>query len=368
MKKGELQQILWNQQYKIWKKGNLQTKDIFDIHYNARQRTYKVGEAYSGNNLYSMGYALRDYSGYRGQIYCATEHFVTAGKTDNVGEYRDNDRKILLVPSDDRRNTLQPLTDKLIITYGPGVIPYTKNIYSDLAMQDVKSYLGKTLLLFPRHSSDDSVVMENRKKFVDYINDIVKTYNYDTVLCCLFYVDITRGAYLEYERYGWIPVTAGHQANYDFAYCLRTLINLSDHVVMQGYGSSANYAMYLKTPVTFYSASRSVNIEGKGVDENHNSWMLPFEQEMEALFGEYSEKISEKQYGRTSQLFGFNDVRTPQEMQAILELAKAIEHSKKLDIDQIQSLLRKEKFACINKIVSDAIAIREKSLMGQNNR
>jgi len=360
MVKGELQQILWNQQYHIWKKGNLQTKDIFDIHYNARQRSYKVGEVYSGNSLYSMGYALREYSDYHKQIYCATEHFVTAGKTDNVGEFRDNDRKILLVPSDDRRNTLQPLTDKLIITFGPGVIPYTRNIYSDLAMQDVKSYLGKTLLLFPRHSSDDSIVLENRKKFVDYINDIVQQYNYDTVLCCLFYVDITRGAYLEYQKYGWIPVTAGHQANYDFGYCLRTLMNLADHVIMQGYGSSANYAMYLNTPVTFYSAGRGVNIEGRGIDENHNAWMEPFEKEMSELFGDYCETITEKQYLRISDLFGFNDVRTPQELKAILDLAAAIEKDKTINVQHIESILQKEKYACIRKTVMDAIKVRDK--------
>ncbi len=360
MKNGELNQILWNQQYKIWKKGRFQTKDIFDIHYNARQRSYKVGEKYAGNNLYSMGYALREYSGYYKQIYCATEHFVTAGKTDNVGEFRDNDRKILLVPSDDRRNTLQPLTDKLIITYGPGVIPYTQNIYSDLAMQDVKSYLGKTLLLFPRHSSDDSAVLEDRKKFVEYINDIATQYHYDTVLCCLFYVEITRGAYLEYEKYGWIPVTAGHQANYDFGNCLRTLINLSDHVVMQGYGSSANYAIYLNTPVTFYSASRSVHIEGRGIDMDHNQWMAPFEKEMADLFGDYSEEISSKQYDRISNLFGFNDVRSPEELRAILELAKRIENDRKLDIDHIRSLIKKDRFGCINKIVTEAIEAREK--------
>ncbi|WP_022768237.1 hypothetical protein [Butyrivibrio sp. NC2007] len=360
MGKGELQQILWNQQYKIWKKGNLQTKDIFDIHYNARQRSYKVGEVYSGNNLYSMGYALREYSDYHKQIYCATEHFVTAGKTDNVGEFRDNDRKILLVPSDDRRNTLQPLTDKLIITYGPGVIPYTKNIYSDLAMQDVKSYLGKTLLLFPRHSSDDSIVLENRKRFVDYINNIVEQYNYDTVLCCLFYVDITRGAYLEYQKYGWIPVTAGHQANYDFGYCLRTLINLSDHVIMQGYGSSANYALYLKKPVTFYSASRSVNIEGRGVDQDHNAWMKPFEEEMIELFGDYNEEINDRQYSRVSELFGFNDVRSPEELKAILELAAQIENKKCIDESYIRTQLTQKRFSCIERIVSDALNVRNK--------
>ncbi len=358
MKNGELKQIAWNSQYKIWKKGDFRAKNIFDIQYNARKRTYKTGELFSTNELYSLGYTLRHYSGYYKQVYCATEHFVQPDTFHNAHEYRDNDRKILLVPSKHRRDELQPLSDKLMIPYGPGAIPYATNIYSDVAMDDVKSFLGKTLLVFPRHSNVGMRVMANKNEFAEYVNDIVKKYSYDTVLCCLYFTDIERGAYLEYQRYGWIPVTAGHRDNYDFADCLRTIISLADHVIVHGHGSHLSYAGYLKKPVTFYPADRTIFIEGQGADVNHNPWAKRFEDVLLENYGEYKEDYGTEQYERFDELFGYSDVRTPEELRAILEFAHAIEKDKQIDVGKIQNLLQKDKFKSIKGIVEEAIECR----------
>jgi len=352
-------QIFWNAQYKIWKKGNLEAKDIFDIHYIARQRSYKVGEFFAGNSMYSMGYSLREYSGYFKQLYVATEHFVNAGKLDSTHEYKDNPCKILLVPSDNRRETLQKYTDKLIIPFGPGMFPYTKCIYSDFAIPDIKSYLGKTLLIFPRHSNYDSIVIDNRKRFVDFVNDIARTYNYDTVVCSLYYVDIARGAYMDYEKYGWKTWTAGHSANYDFGNCLRTMITLADHIVVQGYGSPSNYALYLNKPVTFYPASRSVKIEGRGIDEDHNNYVKEFEDKMYDLFGQYTEEVTEEQKEYVSTLFGYNRVRSPREMNAILSLAAKIVNDKTVNINHIKKIISKTEYDCIRRIIQEAIDVRK---------
>ena len=358
MNKGDFQQIVWNKQYKIWKKGNLQSKNIFDICYNARQRSFKVGEKYSSNSLYSMGYSLREYSNYYGQIYCATEHFVQPNVFRNVQDYRDNDRKILLIPSKHRRDELQPFTDKILIPYGPGVIPYASMIYSEAAMADVKSYLGKTLLVFPRHSHVGMYIMADKNEFIQYVNRIAKENAYDTVLCCLFFVDVERGAYLEYEKNGWIPVTAGHQANFDFASCLKTIISLSDHVIVQGHGSHVSYSLYLRKPLTFYPADRSIFIEGQGVEKDHNSWAKAFEDELLAEFGQYQDLITDTQYSRFDELFGYSEVLSPQQLKAVMMFAKEIENDRGICEKHIDRLLNHEKYGCIKEIIMSAMESR----------
>ena len=124
-------------------------------------------------------------------------------------------------------------------------------------------------------------------------------------MVCLYYADIYRGAAIGYEKRNWIVVSAGYKANADFADCLTTIIDLSDCVVSQGYGSSAIYAVYREKPLLYIPSSRQIEIADKGVFEDKNEWMLPYEKMLSDLFSEYSEKLTRKQYECCSKIYGF---------------------------------------------------------------
>lgn len=354
---GDLKQIIWNVDHNIWKARNYDAKDIFDIHYIARQRNYKVGEYYHSNRMYSMGYILREFSGYRGQVYCATTHAVSAGAYYDIADFKNNDRKIFLTRSVQRRNEIQSVSNKLIIPIGPGAMPYTKGIYSDIQLEDVKKNLGKTLLVIPKHTVNDSSVDMEFNQFADFVKEIASQYKFDTVLCCLYYADIIKGANIPYERLGWKVVTAGYKGNYDFADCLNTIYSMADCIIGQGYGGSSVYPLLFRKPYTYYPASRDVVVEGKGLikSEDHNAWADEYEKIMVKLFGNFSEKITEEQWKTLDELYGYSEVKSKEQMKAILEFARDIENDKGINERHINSLLKRKKYSVIKDVISDAL-------------
>lgn len=342
-------------------------RNIFDHHYIARQRNERSHELFSGNSIYSIGYVLRRYSNYNGKIYCASEHGLPAGSTKDIAEYKDNDRKIIFVMSEDRRRFIQSQTNKLLIPIGPSIMPYCSNIYSDFVMEAIKHNLGKTLLAFPQHCCADSECIQTADDFMDYIDELVSVFHYDTVLVCLYYEDIYRGEFIKYQRYkGRVVVTAGHKHNYDFADCLKTIINLSDHVATQGYGSSAIYSIYLKKPVFYFPASRGRKIENKGVFEDKNPWMQPYEEKLEELaklsLNDISEasldSMAEAQWNWANKIYGFSTVLSPDQMHELLEFAKAIEKTDVSDDEKIKRKLSKDQYKNIRELAEEAIRYR----------
>ena len=342
-------------------------RNIFDFNYIARQRNARSNELFSGNSIYSMGYVLRKYSKYKGKIYCASEHGLPAGSTKDSREYKDNNRKIIFVMSEDRRKFIQCQTNKLLVPIGPSIMPYCTNIYSDFVMDAIKRNLGKTLLVFPQHSCGDSECLQTADGFLSYIDELVSVFHYDTVLVCLYYEDIYRGEFIKYHRFnGSVVVTAGHKHNYDFADCLKTIINLSDHVVTQGYGSSAIYSMYLKKPVFYFPGSRGRKIENKGIFEDKNPWMQPYEDKLEELakvsldhISETSlDRMQEEQWAWADKIYGFSEALSPEQIYELLEFAKTIERIGILNDSKIHQKLRSDKFKKIRELVEECICYR----------
>lgn len=342
-------------------------KNIFDFHYIARQRNARSNERFSGNSIYSMGYVLRKYSGYQGKIYCGSEHGLPAGSTKDTREYKDNDRKIICVMSEDRRNFIQPQTNKLLIPIGPSIMPYCSNIYSDFVMEAIKRNLGKTLLVFPQHSCADSECIQTADTFMDHLEELLSVFHYDTVLICFYYEDIYRGEFIKYHRYQKsVVVTAGHKHNTDFADCLKTIINLSDHVVTQGYGSSAIYSMYLKKPVFYFPGSRGRKIENKGIFEDKNPWMQPYEDKLAELskfsLNHLSEinlsRMQEEQWNWANKVYGFSETLTPQQMYELLTFARAIERIGIQNDRKLQKKLHSGKYEKIKELIEEALCCR----------
>lgn len=345
-------------------------KNIFDFHYIARQRNARTDELFSGNSIYSMGYVLRKCSRYKGKIYCATEHGLPAGSTKDAREYKDNNRKIICVMSADRRNFIQPLTNKLLVPIGPSIMPYCTNIYSDFVMEAIKRNLGKTLLVFPQHSCADSECLQTADAFLNYIDELVSVLHYDTVLVCLYYEDIYRGEFIKYHRYREsVVVTAGHKHNLDFADCLKTIINLSDHVVTQGYGSSAIYSMYLKKPVFYFRGSRGRKIENKGIFEDKNPWMQPYEDKLEELSGLSLDHVSETSLDRmqkaqwdwADRIYGFSEALRPEQVYELLKFARAIERTGIMNDKKIHKKLRSDQYKNIRDLVEESLCCRNEN-------
>ena len=340
--------------------------NIFDYNFVIRDRRPKTQEVYDGNMMYGIGGVLREYTGYGKKIYCAVEHGTPTEREDNVVEYRDNRMPVLLLHSDQRRDFLKDKTDKVMFTIGPNFMPYEKGLYSDFSLKSTKKNLGKTLLIYPQHNNDTSEFVEfthNRDQLIEYVKKVKEIGGFSTVVVCLYYIDVERGMQFFYEQQGWIVVSAGKNTNYDFPACFKTILKISDYVIAQSITGIA-FAMYENIPCTFYPGAREmINENGKIVEDawtiNGKSWIAKTEQELCRLFGDYSEKITDEQKAWCEYIWGYNCVKTPEELKLIFDFSRAIRKHYR-NHEYVRKVSTRKKYEKIKVYIEDALLASER--------
>jgi len=350
-----------NKYYKkyIFEKPYFKVDNIFDYNYIIRKRKSIYQEDMPANEMYGIGYCFRRYSGYYGQIYCASEHGIPPLRVDNYGEFRDNGASILLVPSVQRREILQPLTNKLILTYGPSFIPYACPIYDEFSIKNIKNTYGKTLVVFPQHDNDVAVhigYLENANRFIEITKEVKEKFQFDTVIACMYYIDIERGMDKLYRDQGWQIVSAGYNKNYDFADCLLTIFKLSDGIITQGFTGIA-YATYLGIPALYVPGRYKLNHATIGKQEVPD-WVIPTDKELERIFGKYFDKVTDEQMNYCNEVWGYDQVKTQEELREIFLLAKDLKKRNIEKKDKIDILLNSDKYSKISFFVAEAIKCR----------
>jgi hypothetical protein len=145
----------------------------------------------------------------------------------------------------------------------------------------------------------------------------MRKYEYDTVRACLYWknIDLAR----EYQKFGIEVVTAGHAFDPLFLPRLRSLIELSDLTVSNCVGTHLGYSVSLGKPHLL------VNQDIERVDsknEYYKGFVEDYLKEIEKLnsaFGKYSESVTIDQRKILSYYAGFEHLKTPEEMNKILQ-------------------------------------------------
>ena len=339
--------------------------NIFDYYYNARYRVGYYNEKYDPNIMYGMGTVFRDYAKYNKQIYCTTEHGIPPLRVDNFSEFRDNSAPILLVHSEERKELIQPLTNKIILSYGPSFIPYAKGIYTNFQIEHIKKNNGKTLVVFPIHNNDVSTYVyykEEQSAFVEYIKEIQEQHSYEEVVVCLYYIEIERGMQNLYEREGWKVVCAGNNKNCDFADVLKTIFQIADAAVVQGFTGVA-YATYLGIPCQFYKYNEELQ-NANGTITEKTDWVQPTKNKLLELFPKISESISPEQYQYCNKTWGYDCVRSPQELNLIFRYANEIRKKNIMNSKKLKRIANKKIYKPIYGLIIQAIEYRDENYMG----
>ena len=219
-------------------------------------------------------------------------------------------------------------------------------------MKCIKTNLGKTLLVFPRHSVGDTQYVTNINLFINYVENIKTEKNYDTVLACCYFADIERGLHFRYQQRGWNIVTCGRIENFDFLDILKTLILLSDAIVTQGYTTAVAYAGCLGIPVNIYKDSCEAYGTGKDVNILYNYvYGQPFI-DMYNLFAEFRESLTESQVQFVKKYFGVDCVWKPQELNLLFQFAEEIKKYRNVP-KKLNKILSKDKYLeILPKIIS----------------
>lgn len=170
-----------------------------------------------------------------------------------------------------------------IYAIGP-YIHYAKEYYVDEEFRAFKSKIKKTLLIFPTHTYEMSKCEYDTREFVDKVYSLYGD-KYDTIMVCAYWLDVDSRVYSVFEERGAIIVSAGARFDDKFISRLKTIIKLSDAVLVNDIGTNIGYAIYLKKKVMYMSiATKKSDItcdnlkEMKNYDNNEKLFREAFEQ------------------------------------------------------------------------------------------
>lgn len=264
---------------------------------------------------YSMNVTLKSYAklplNYK--IHAFLEHGVML--TDYVEDSFRADKYLpSIVSSKYRVNILKKeKTFNGAYAIGP-YIHYAQPLLDKNQYKIEKEQLGKTLLVFPSHSTEAYI---SKFDYEGFCNEIKKySDDFDSVRICLYYKDIQLNRHKFYQKNGFEVVTAGHANDYYFMPRLRSIIELSDMTMSNDIGSHLGYCIYLNKPY-FLDLNYTYEVDptdtsAKLLKKNDNA------KQIYNLFSHFDEKINKSQFELISYLWGFDEVKSNTELKKLI--------------------------------------------------
>ena len=326
--------------------------NIFDYNDVIKSRPDPNGGSLWSNQAYGHNYILKRYSGFRGVINASIEHGPYLDSDD--GEYTYPGTPSVIVFSDQRRDLIRSRgTNKLVFSIGTAPY-YGKTIYDEYDLRVIKDNLGKTLLVYPIHDIHNFHYLQNADRFVEFIRNIVREHHYDTVLVCMYFVDIERGRHLKYQKEGWTIVSAGCGSNYDFCDITKSIISLADYAVFQSYTSAIGFCTFMNVPAMIYHQDILFSEKGRDDLQTDKGMKEDTLAAFETVFEDYNEIISKEKYDFCNFWFGFENTWSKDNLRLLFEYMEELPND--CPKNKMQKVASKKKYAPIRAELNDAIA------------
>lgn len=236
---------------------------------------------------------------------------------------KDSFASTIVTYSDKRKEIIEKATGKRTVAIGP-YIKYAQNRLSEEKFDAIKKELGKTLLVFPAHSSvDRTQVNFDQLSLIEKINTVKKNHNINTVFVNLFYADCTKEAIAFYENEGFKVCSAGYWLSKNFVSNLRTIIELSDFTMSNRMGTHIGYCISLGKPHFVFKQDHSEDFIGsKGFEDLQqvieNEYLTDLDtQRIESAFIEEKFEITDEHLAIVREYWGDN-FYTPDELHSLL--------------------------------------------------
>ncbi len=312
----------------IGKLGSYKIEDPSPIFFYYGQYSNVVSRDNEGE-AYGLFENLKRYSEFTKHIYAKAEHGMYFHDWVYFSETVEANVPAVFTFSKKRKAAIWRASQRLAYPIGP-YIHYGKRLYSDFQISVIKENLGKTLLVFPEHSTHGANQMVQTEESIAKIRAFKEEHGFETVLVCFHYWDIVYGKHFRYQKEGWIPVTAGIGNSIKFYDNLKTIISLGDFCLQSGLGTSLGYCVYLGKPTMLYNQPDDIVLNrdkktNQPLEQVDNYLTLGTDEEiLTKLFSEYHEAITEQQYEICSKIWGFDSVRSKEEIYTALRTVRKI--------------------------------------------
>lgn len=310
-------------------------KNTNDMEININYKTYEetdffrsvCDEKCKSNHFYGNSFHIRNYCGYN-CVQAKVEHGLYIGGNAPESEWKNTGFPAVITYSEIRYNHMRKAMKKPIFKIGP-YIHYANTIYSDEEIKKIKKNNGKTLLVFPSHSTEKLKSEYNIDIFIEFINNFKDEHKFDTVLICMYYRDILNDTHKKYIKEGFKVVSAGHHYSNKFLEKLKYIISISDYTISNNIGTHIGYCVYMNKPHMIFKQ----NVEPTGNKNDmightffkEGPYIDCYKQETSEIinvFDFYSENITEDQYNVVNKYWGLDEIKTKEEMYEILSFCE----------------------------------------------
>lgn len=296
-------------------------QDVLDYKSVLAEKYGALTGNYRGNNFYGIEFVIKRYARIKSPIPACIEHGVYFGSYVNECEVNESGLPIVVTMSDNRRDHIRKKYDKPVLSVGPYISYAVPMLDKDVIFENKKK-LGRTLLVFPVHSTEFVNAQYESMLFIDEIKKIKKIYEFNTVFICLYFKDILNGSYKIYEKQGFKIITAGYRENKYFLDRLRTYIELSDMTMSNAVGTHIGYAISLNKGHYLYN--QQCDYKETGIIDNglalaealYDDNMIE-KNELKRAFSVYSEIISKEQRDVVNKYWGLSLKKTPEQLYEI---------------------------------------------------
>lgn len=280
-----------------------------------------------GFSRYCMDKILKEYANFPldEKIHALFEHGVQI--TDYCeGFFRAHEYEPSIVPSKYRVEVLKKQKNyNGAYAIGP-YIHYSKSLLNSDELNEEKERLGKTLLVFPSHSIEGTLSSFDYEKFCEEIDKYSS--EFDSVRICMYYKDVNLKRFKPYEKKGFEIVSAGHFNDYNFMPRLKSIIEASDMTMSNECGSHLGYCIYLNKPHFLFNSHETTYEKEKNGE--HAELMIKHANKVQEskinnenvknireYFSKFETKITNNQYELINYLWGFDEIKTPEELNNI---------------------------------------------------
>lgn len=218
-----------------------------------------------------------------------------------------------------RKSILQEHYKTPIFCIGP-YTHYATDYYSEEDFLRKKSVLGKNLLVFPTHGTDDCKITYSQQNFVDKILEIKN--NFDSVSVCVFWWNIDDPLVKILKNIGCHIVSAGFREDRNFLSRLKTIIKLSDFIIGDSIGTHVGYCLHLGKPFSYFSTNTEISTDNLG--DSENQIFINYHSNILKKTFLNSKEITDEQIEIANHYWGFDQIKSPNEIHDIYTINKLI--------------------------------------------
>lgn len=304
--------------------------DLFDLPALAAPIAYGPEERVIDNNLYGYASHLKKFAGTQKDLQGYMEHGLFLGGIIHPDQFHWHFSCFITMSAARKTLLEERFPKKETIAIGP-YIHYAQGILESKAQEALKKDLGKTLLVYPFHSMKNVDAGFNEPELIQRIKEVAA--DFDTVLISLYYLDALRkDTVAAYRAEGFKVITAGHRYDRNFVARQRSHIELADLTMSNGMGTQTGFCVFLNKPHYIFQQQIDQSVKSTkelkrfqaggsagSVKERVAQERAYFSQ----LFSELRPDISAEQKEITAQFWGFDQLKSVEELQAFFNRPKA---------------------------------------------